>query len=219
MLERKSEVIDRMVETDYRKKYGTYANREYEQDWINVVYVPAAYSHLVATALSTFIESMLSHEFHNLSLNPNYKTPLNDHVRWKLETSDFWNPKRVSTSNGKPNKKYNLVKGSIQLLEALEIENKIIPTVWDAVECLFEYRNVVVHGGFEWKNSTIEKFSKLIKSRGWKKNFEEATSNKKVWIYYLSESTIESILSNCQSMYQLFDMELKNGLNEFYGKK
>lgn len=219
MLDKKTEIVARIPTTDYKAKYGPRATVNYEQDWIDTVYVSAAYSHLVATSLSTFIESMLVYEFSNLALNRKYKAPVSSHVRWQLPKEVFWNPKVVANNDGTQLRKKHLVRGSIQLFEALDITNPIGSADWDAVECLLEYRNIVVHGGFEWKKETLEKFSQLIRQKGWQKNFDQATSGKDVWIYYLAESTIETILGLCQPIYLLFENELTEGLNEFYGKK
>jgi hypothetical protein len=177
----------------------------YGEEFYNSVFVDASFSHITATSLATFFESLFLHEFNNLKNEYNISNPLNNSPRWMLDEQNFWNPQKIAKEDGKLHNKANFVEGVRQLFDALEIPFLIPEINWRKIKILFHYRNYIAHNGFEWPKVKINVFENLIKNLDGEKYFSRATSGGKTWVLYLTEDFSNDLIQLAITCTSEFD--------------
>lgn len=170
------------------------SDEQYGETFYKSVFVEASYSHMAASSLTSFFESLFFHEFYNLQHGIDFLSPINDSVRWKLESKKFWNPKKVAKDDGSLKNKDNFIEGVQQLFKALEIPFTIPSIDWFKIKTLFHYRNFISHNGFEWRKEKIIEFNQLIGSFNGENNFKKATSGKEIWIFYMTDTFVNDLI-------------------------
>lgn len=170
------------------------------------VFVDASCSHIIASSLTAFFESLFFHEFFNLKDQYDLRAPLNNSSRWMLEEKYFWNPKKVAKTNGKLERKESFIDGVRQLFEALEIPFLIPDVNWIKITILFHYRNYISHNGFEWRKEKINEFKNLIKNLNGMGYFSKATTGEDPWVFYLTEDFGNDLLDIAFQFTQNFDI-------------
>lgn len=81
----------------------------------------------------------------------------------------------------------NIVKGveEVGMREYLPLD--LEPTI----SALFEYRNKMFHGGFEWSKEDLKKFEKLLDENRWPSDwFAKATSDDEPWMFYMTSTFV-----------------------------
>ncbi|WP_426122488.1 hypothetical protein [Pararhizobium sp. PWRC1-1] len=84
----------------------------------------------------------------------------------------------------------NIPLGFPQLADACGLAPYLSQDFMKWFEAMFNYRNFMFHGGFEWTVHSREKFTEIIEAKGWERFFTCSTSGDKPWIYYLTNETI-----------------------------
>lgn len=157
-------------------------------------YQGAAHSMAAVGMLAPLVESIFdgafkrAHEEFFLTENSIAK-----HPRWEWATQAQWDCHLVYDKNGKHTK--DIVRGILQLSEAIGLAPHLPRDLKSMLEALFEYRNKMFHCGFEWPLEMRNKFVKRITDAGWPSNwFEMATSDGVPTIIYLTDVFVDICL-------------------------
>nr|WP_314444422.1 hypothetical protein [uncultured Sphingomonas sp.] len=156
------------------------------------VYSDAAHSAAAVGMLAPFVENLFTGIFRGIGEEEgDYLGRDKDTKRSMLSRAHFWNPHFAFTSS---EVKTNLVDGIMQLADAAKLTPRLPPDTRKVLEALFEYRNGMLHNGFEWPPERREKFAERI--RNWDPSwFICAQSGGKPWVWYMSDVFIARILS------------------------
>jgi hypothetical protein len=166
-------------------------------DWVNELhcstYRDAANSMAAVGMLAPLAESLLTVLFRNIGAR--HAIDLAGALyKQRTPTSDaaYWDPHIEFTPN---NKRRDLVAGTLQLSAACGLQ-PYLPTNFGALfKALFTYRNNMFHNGFEWPAGKRSGFDRLIRTEGWPADwFDCARIGGEPWIYYMSDTLIESCL-------------------------
>jgi hypothetical protein len=121
------------------------------------------------------------------------------HYRWTRADKAYcpWEPRWNCQFhfNNKNEAKNNIPLGIPQLAEACGLAQHLTSDFMTWFKAMFNYRDFMFHGGFEWSVGNRRKFTQLIEKEGWKQFFTCSTSRGEPWIYYLTNETID-ILAN-----------------------
>jgi len=155
------------------------------------VYSGAARSAAAVGMLAPFVENLFAGIFRGIGAKEDdYLGRDKDSKRSKLSREHFWNP---HFAFGSSEVKTNLIEGIIQLAEAARLTSRLPADTRKLLEALFEYRNGMLHNGFEWPVERREKFGQRVKT--WDPNwFICAVSGGKPWVWYMSDLFIMRIL-------------------------
>jgi len=201
---------------DSEEKYGNLKSdnfiTEWEQRVHESVYQSAAYSMAAVGMLSPLMESLFTHAFEGI--REKFFSPQQDnnqHKRWEYIECDKWN---CHIAWGTSGRKDDLVRGILQLSDAIGLKPFLPSDIEHVLEALFSYRNRMFHHGFEWPLAQRQKYWKRINSSRWDKSwFIASTTNEEPWIIYLTDmfishciSTIENIIESIGA-YVLFQQE------------
>jgi hypothetical protein len=156
------------------------------------VYSGAARSAAAVGMLAPFVENLFTGIFRGIGEEEgDYLGRDKDSKRSKLSRAHFWNPHFSFTSS---EVKTNLVNGIMQLADAAKLTPRLPVDTRKVLEALFEYRNGMLHNGFEWPPERREKFADRI--RNWDTSwFISAMSGGKPWVWYMSDVFISRILA------------------------
>ena len=174
------------------------------------VYRDAAISMAAVGALAPFIEGLLVHMFRFLRDLQAEQTLPGDHDRWKAASKIAWdphlwlNPKNTRTQTG-------ISTGTIQLLEALQIQDRFPKNLKQVLEALFQYRNKMFHNGTEWPVEVREKFESTIKDNRWDAWFSAARRGDQPWCFYMTQDLIDVCLETAESLLKGFAQVLDEG--------
>ncbi len=161
------------------------------------IYQDAAHSMAAVGMLAPLFETVFTQCF--ITIHRRYsKEQLwpGGHIRWQQAGLQAWDCHYVFVS-GNPRK--NLVKGVMQLSEATGLQEYLPSNYQEVLEALFAYRNKMFHFGLEWPIAEREKFAQRIIDAGWPNDwFEQASINKKPWVFCLSHEFIDV----CQLTFQ-----------------
>ena len=164
------------------------------------VYQDAAHSMAAVGMLAPLFESILSQSFSGIRriLEANM-LPFSFHPRWQWgSTEQQWDCHFVFTQNGRQ-KRRDLVKGVLQLAEAVGLSAHLPGDLTPTAQALFEYRNKMFHLGFEWPPVERERFQRRIAN--WPSDwFATADSDHKPWIFYLTDTFIRHCLTTVNSV-------------------
>ena len=110
--------------------------------------------------------------------------------RSEFSRNHFWNPHFSFTSR---EVKTNLIDGIMQLADAAKLTPRLPQDTRKLLEALFEYRNGMLHNGFEWPLERREKFAQRVLN--WNSSwFICATSGERPWAWYMSDLFVARIL-------------------------
>lgn len=96
--------------------------------------------------------------------------------------------------------KNNIPLGFPQLAEACGLARHLTSDFLTWSKAMFNYRNFMFHGGFEWSVGNRQKFTELIEKEGWHQFFTCSTSRGEPWIYYLTNETIDAMPDRVEKM-------------------
>ena len=69
------------------------------------------------------------------------------------------------------------------------------PDLEPTLSALFEYRNKMLHGGFEWATNELKKFERLVDADRWPPDwFSSATSDGEPWMFYMTSAFVDHCL-------------------------
>lgn len=120
------------------------------------------------------------------------------HQRWTRadkgthKWEDRWNCQLYFNRNGQASS--NIPLGFPQLAQACGLARYLSAEFLTWFKAMFNYRNFMFHGGFEWSVGNRQLFTEMIeKEEGWQQFFTCSTSGGEPWIYYLSNETIDDM--------------------------
>ena len=172
-------------------------NQHADEAWVGYmydsVYQDAAHSMAAIGMIAPFIESVFYQAFQNIGHEMTKDiSPPNNHARWQRPAQDQWDCHFVWV-NGR--RKDDLVRGIIQLIDAIGMTSYMPDDLKPTLSALFEYRNKMFHCGFEWPLEERRRFDKRLNESGWPPDwFSKATSDGEPWIFYMSSVFIEHCL-------------------------
>lgn len=172
------------------------------------VYDDAATSMASVGMFAPLIESIFFQAFSTLgSLYSNHKRQPPAHKRWSRAggNSGRWDCHFYYRSDGA--RQENVPQGIRQLSEASGLAPHLPPETFSTVESLLTYRNRMFHLGFEWPETDRTLFKSLIAEKKWEGFFTQASRNYEPWIFYLSESLVDSLPD--------FTMSVLSGIGRF----
>jgi hypothetical protein len=171
------------------------------------IYQSAAHCLASVGMLAPFVESLFFQGFNGIrKIFFNMNKPINSNARWAFSEKKTWDCHYV-WSNSKRRK--DLVKGIMQLAEAIELDQYLPENLELMLTVLFSYRNKILHHGFEWPLEERQKYSKRIEDEKWPTNwFNFATSGDEPWIIYLSDEFVEHCLEIIDSTINGFSLFL-----------
>jgi hypothetical protein len=156
------------------------------------VYSDAARSAAAVGMLAPFVENLFTGIFRGIGEKEgDYLGCDKDSKRSTLSRAHFWNPRFSFTSS---EVKPNLIDGIMQLADAAKLTPRLPSDTRKVLEALFEYRNGMLHNGFEWPPERRKKFTDRVRSwdASW---FISAQSGGKPWVWYMSDVFISRILT------------------------
>ena len=157
------------------------------------VYQDAAHSMAAVGMIAPFVESVFYQAFQNIGREMAKDiSPPSNHARWKQSVEDQWDCNFVWTGG---HRRKDLVKGIMQLVDAVDMTRYMPNDLEPTLSALFEYRNKMFHHGFEWPLEERRRFNKRLNESGWPPDwFSKATSDGKPWVFYMSSVFIEHCL-------------------------
>jgi hypothetical protein len=156
-------------------------------------YQEAAHSMAALGMLAPLLESMFYDTFRQAREEFFVDSRSIEHPRWEWAATGQWDCHLVYDKTGKPKK--DIVKGILQLSEAIGLTPHLPKDLKPMLEALFEYRNKMFHFGFAWPSVECDKFAKRIVNPDWpSKWFTTASTNGVPWIFYLTEVFVDHCL-------------------------
>lgn len=180
-------VVDEWVDSLYRSTY---------QD--------AAHSLAAVGMLAPFLESVLAQSFHALGQKLSGRVAIS-HPRFTDGGRQQWDCRRYRGESGKWWD--GVVKGTMQLSEAIGLAPHLPEATEATLSALFEYRNRNFHNGLEWPMDARLEFLELVEANGWKEWFDKSESDHKPKIIYMSEAFTDHCVK--------FSGDLLDGLGAF----
>ena len=170
------------------------------------VYQDAAHSMAAVGMLAPLIETIFFQSFRGIGRKffP-VSMPACGHERWNETHAMQWDCHYV-IAKGRTQK--DLVRGIMQLAEAVGLKSRLPSDIEPMLSALFGYRNKMFHCGFEWPIEERIAFQNRINESGWPSAwFAKATSGKQPWVFYLTDSFIQHCLKDT--------VEVLTGIGEF----
>jgi hypothetical protein len=165
------------------------------------VYQDAALSMAAVGMLAPVIETIFHQCFRRIGDcldRPN--TELRQHERWSASRSARWDC-HLFMKGARTEK--HLVKGIMQLADAIGIIKDLPKDLQQTISALFAYRNNMFHNGFEWPIEERDRFAQRIASERWPNEwFSTATSDDKPWIFYATDEFLEHCLKTIDDVIQ-----------------
>ena len=94
-----------------------------------------------------------------------------------------------------------LVKNIVKRVKNVGMEEYLPEDLEPTLSALFEYRNNMFHGGFEWSSKRLKKFERLMDENGWTPEwFSMATSDDEPWMFYMTSAFIEHCLEMAEKV-------------------
>lgn len=208
-LEREMEDLDRHA----RQQSGLLRERAIEE-WgerlHDSVYQDAAHSMAAVGMLAPFVETLFVQCFHGIRrLLFADADPQPHHTRWaaggkhRWECSWWWDGTRW---------RKELVRGVLQLAEAIGLSSELPASLETTLCALFSYRNKMFHCGFEWPMPERVDFGKRIEQKRWPQAwFLQSTIGDEPWIFYLSPDFVDHCLDVVE--------EILDGIGAFVRKR
>ena len=95
----------------------------------------------------------------------------------------------------------NLVKEIVKRVEDVGMKEYLPPDLEPTLSALFEYRNKMFHGGFEWSTDELEKFERVLEAGRWPPDwFSKATIDDKPWMFYMTSAFVDYCLEMAEGV-------------------
>ncbi|MBB3694873.1 hypothetical protein FHY05_003531 [Sphingomonas sp. BK580] len=156
------------------------------------VYSGAAHSAALVGILAPFVENLFTGIFRGIGeKEDDYLGREPKCKRSIYSRQSFWDPHFTYTKEGV---KAGFVEGVMQLAEATRLKERMPSDSRLVLESLFEYRNAMLHNGFEWPSQRRAAFSKVAAKANadW---FVCSSINNEPWIWYMSDIFISRIMA------------------------
>lgn len=155
------------------------------------VYSGAAHSAAAVGMLAPFVENLFTGIFRGIGEEEDdYLGRERESKRSQATRKHFWDP-HMYYAGGEV--KTNLVGGIVQLAESTRLARRLPKDAKQVLEALFEYRNAVLHNGFEWPLKRREEFARRVEK--WNSTwFISAQSGGKPWVWYMSDTFVSRVL-------------------------
>ena len=158
---------------------------------------------LAETVFYQCLRGMGTHFFHAAN-------PVQKHDRWAAAHGLHWDCHYVITDKGP---KKDIVRGIIQLAEAVGLLPRLPADLPKTLAALFGYRNNMFHHGFEWPKKERERFAKRIGDEHWSPGwFSTATSDNEPWIFYMTDTFIDHCLNTINQSLDAIGLFVKDVL-------
>lgn len=155
-------------------------------------FLDAAHSMAAVGLIAPLVESLFDRAFSYLKKKAGDSYAIkSDHERWQLD--DPWDH-RFMWKSGRRDR--GIVKGILQLAEAIDLKKHLPDDLERTLSVLFAYRNKMFHCGLEWPADDLTDFANEIASKGWNDCFTRAESGGNPWIFYLSREFTEHCLES-----------------------
>lgn len=181
---------------------SSFAKRTGDQDAIDLwaahmsqhVYHAAAHSMAAVGMIAPFVESMFRHAFKGIELRmAKTAPPPLRHERWQQAAEDPWNCRYVWNRG---QRQRDLVRGIMQLADAIGLLPHLPDDIEPTMSALFEYRNKMFHFGFEWPIEERRHFGNRLRTSQWPASwFSKSTHNDDPWVFYMSSRFIDHCLA------------------------
>jgi len=107
---------------------------------------------------------------------------------------------------------WELVKNIVKRVKGVGMEEYLPSDLEPTLSALFQYRNNMFHGGFEWSSKRLKEFERLLKKNRWPLEwFSWATSDDEPWMFYMTPAFVEHCL-------EMFEKVIK-GIEQFCREK
>ena len=194
----------RKIDADARRLTG-WQNERAVEDWLasidDAIYQDAAHSMAAVGMLAPLVESLFHQALSNIRKYDPTSSLVQNHQRWQQAGDDQWDCHYV-WNKGKRSK--NLIKGILQLADAVGLAPHLPNDLQLYLEALFEYRNKMFHHGFEWPIDHRRKFKDRINN--WPNEwFFVSTSGGEPMIFYMTHSFINKWLDMIDQILKSFD--------------
>lgn len=94
-----------------------------------------------------------------------------------------------------------LVKNIVKRVKKFGMEEYMPKDFESTLSALFEYRNNMFHGGFEWSSKRLKKFERLLDENGWTPEwFSMATSDDEPWMFYMTSAFVDHCLEMAEKL-------------------
>ena len=154
-----------------------------------ITFQEAAHSMAAVGLLAPFVESVFVHAFRHFERQAKKKQfPSNLHERWQHPAEDQWDCHYVWK---KGRRRRDIVRGIMQLANALGMEAHLPNDLHTTLSALFAYRNRMFHNGFEWPREECQQFSNRIHNENWSHWFSRAQSGDRPWIFYMTRIFVD----------------------------
>ena len=98
-------------------------------------------------------------------------------------------------SIGKNLPRRNLVKKIVKRVEEVGMKDYLPQDLEPTMSALFEYRNKMFHGGFEWSTEELKRFERILDENRWPPDwFSRATSDDEPWMFYMTSAFVDHCL-------------------------
>ncbi|HME23700.1 MAG TPA: hypothetical protein VKI44_20635 [Acetobacteraceae bacterium] len=190
-----------MIDEFARRTTGI-INQHAVDEWVEhmqaLVYQDAAHSMAAVGMLAPLMESILCQSFKGIRrILCADVIRCSSHPRWQWSAEQQWDCHVFYTKKGRP--QINLIEGTSQLAEAVGLSAHLPADFKPTLQALFEYRNKMFHGGFEWANDERQKFHNRIKD--WPPEwFKMATHDSRPWIFYMTDAFIAHCLATINTI-------------------
>lgn len=95
----------------------------------------------------------------------------------------------------------NLVKEIVKRVENVGMKEYLPPDLEPTLSALFEYRNKMLHGGFEWSTDALGKFDRLLNAGRWPPHwFSKATTDDEPWMFYMTSAFVDHCLEIAEAV-------------------
>lgn len=150
------------------------------------------------------LESIFKIIFRNLGeMYERNKHPYSQHKRWIITKNRKYIKNRWNCEFHyccKKTQSRGIAKGISELCDASDLNKYLDPEIMEWISMLFQYRNKMLHGGFEWDQQRKQELDDEIAKKGWSKHFSRSTTDGETWMIYLSDQAIKDIIPNLEKL-------------------
>jgi hypothetical protein len=212
---RRNKSADALLETERKEiidliklSSGSAQERAIDESGDNfyaMVYQGAAHSMAALGMLAPMYESMFFHGFQGIRKRYFGLAVVPPAPRRPIADADlFWDCHNCYDSETREIKEQSLVGGIMQLAKAIGLKQHLPDGLHKTIDALFDYRNFMLHNGFEWPKARCKEFNEHIEKRGWHTWFTKATRNDEPWIFYMTDEFIEHCLGLFHKLLDAF---------------
>lgn len=164
------------------------------ENFYAMVYQGAVHSMAAVGMIAPMYETLFHQAFQGIRAR--YFGPseiLPGHHRATMSPDDYWDCHKYYDKN-KSEVKENVASGIVQLAKAMGLKKHLPADLPKTLAALFDYRNFMLHNGFEWPLERRPEFALHIKSGGWDDWFFCSERDHRPWIFYMKDGFITHCL-------------------------